>query len=107
MAALIIALGACLHDRISTRSRAKRERNAEYAENFEELKAENAKRVRGFPPSNANVERVEQVGTGRGGAGGGDVKLPRYEDVVGDRGGRSAQSGGVRSQMAEVGGGRR
>lgn len=51
MAGILISLGACLTERISKKRSAKKEREAEYAANFEELKAENAKRVRGMSGS--------------------------------------------------------
>ncbi|GAB7341850.1 hypothetical protein MBLNU457_g0170t1 [Dothideomycetes sp. NU457] len=48
MAALLVACGACLADKFSKKRQAKRERDADYAAHFEELKAENAKRVHGL-----------------------------------------------------------
>lgn len=45
MAALLVACGACLADKFSKKRQARREREADYAAHFEELKAENARRV--------------------------------------------------------------
>jgi len=48
MAALIVGCSAYLVDHLRTKRQAKKEREADYAANFEELKAENAKRVQGM-----------------------------------------------------------
>ncbi|KAK5002224.1 hypothetical protein LTR16_007148, partial [Cryomyces antarcticus] len=48
MASIITGCAALISDRVQKRRRAKKEVKQEYADRFEELEAENEKRVRGL-----------------------------------------------------------
>ena len=81
MASLLIACGACLFERASAKKRAKTERDAEYAANFEALKAENARRVRGISIHGADdpaLQSSNMPGTGPEMA----QQPPSYDDVA-------------------------
>jgi len=77
MAALLIACGACLTERFSKKRQAKKEREAEYAANFESLKAENAKRVYGMSTQNLEYESQRTSYTSEMG------EPPKYDAVNG------------------------
>ena len=104
MAALIIGCSAFLADRLSKKHRAKKERNAEYAANFESLKAENAKRVQGMSSNmyQNSSERLSGDTLGRTSEGAGGPQMtqappPGYEDarpyVTEERGRKANRSG--------------
>ncbi|KAK5129553.1 hypothetical protein LTR16_002802 [Cryomyces antarcticus] len=76
MASIIIGCAALISDRVQKRRRAKQEVKQEYADRFEELKAENEKRVRGL--SSASQEKRAASGTAAG-------EPPAYESVVDTR----------------------
>ncbi|TKA78147.1 hypothetical protein B0A49_01711 [Cryomyces minteri] len=61
MASIIIGCAALISDRVQKHRRAKKAVKQEYADQFEELKAENEKRVRGL--SSASQEKRVASGT--------------------------------------------
>jgi len=88
MAALLVACGACLADKFSKKRQAKKEREAEYAANFEELKAENAKRVHGLHgTSTQNLEYASQRSSYTPEMG----EPPKYDAIDGTNGQDFAQ----------------
>lgn len=78
MAALLVACGACLADKFSKKRQARREREADYAAHFEELKAENARRVselHGLSTGSRNSSFTPEMG-----------EPPKYDAIDGTTG---------------------
>lgn len=79
MAALLIGCLSWSFDRVSSKRRARKARDLEYQEHFEELKAENAKRVRNL--SGASTMKDSTTGL----AENSDPTLPdppKYDDIA-------------------------
>jgi len=82
MASLILGCGALISDRIRTRREAKKRRQREYDEQFEQLKTENQKRVQNISGVNGGVNQQTRQN-------GGSVPNPPSYDAVAGHAGRS------------------